>query len=238
MPENLGRSAIRNALGRAARHDWLLFMDCDSRVVSAHFIKNYLEHKRAGTLVYGGRCYGAEPPSEPSLLFHWKYGSLREQTTAAQRNRSPWHGFMTNNFLIERELFFKVGFDETLRQYGHEDTLFGLELAKRQVPILHIDNPLEHIGLERVDVFLSKTEQGLENLLRLWQQGKPIETRLLRIFLKCRQWWLHVPLSWVFIFFAKPMVWQFKSKKPCLALFDVYKLCAMAYLYGSEKQNG
>ncbi|MBK9012976.1 MAG: hypothetical protein IPM82_02230 [Saprospiraceae bacterium] len=66
---------------------------------------------------------------------------------------------MTNNFLIPRQLFLEIQFDETLRQYGHEDTLFGMELARRQVPIVHIDNPLEHIGLEPVDVFLRKTEQ-------------------------------------------------------------------------------
>ena len=52
MPQNLGRSAIRNALGRAARFEQLLFMDCDSRVVYPDFIKNYLRHATPDTLVY------------------------------------------------------------------------------------------------------------------------------------------------------------------------------------------
>ncbi len=133
MPQNLGRSAIRNTLGKAAKHDYLLFMDCDSAVVRPDFVQKYLEHAVPGRVVYGGRCYLPEPPVDPRLFFHWKYGIEREQTTVQQRQTAPWHGFMTNNFLIPKDLFLETGFDESLRQYGHEDTLFGLELARRQV---------------------------------------------------------------------------------------------------------
>lgn len=48
MPKNLGRSAIRNALGKAARFEYLLFMDCDSRVVSPDFIQKYLDALKLG----------------------------------------------------------------------------------------------------------------------------------------------------------------------------------------------
>ena len=46
LPKNLGRSAIRNALGQAAQYPYLLFMDCDSEVVSKDYINNYLEPLR------------------------------------------------------------------------------------------------------------------------------------------------------------------------------------------------
>jgi glycosyltransferase involved in cell wall biosynthesis len=209
MPQNLGRSAIRNALGKAARFDYLLFMDCDSKVVSNDFVKKYAGFTRIGfntwiprdesalasledsteasprpgvpnALVYGGRCYDKTPPNDASLYFHWYYGRHREQTNAAERSRSPYHGFMTNNFMVPKSIFLDILFDESLRQYGHEDTLFGLELMKRNVPILHIDNPLEHIGLESVEVFLRKTDKGIENLAFLYEQGKPIQTKLLK----------------------------------------------------------
>ncbi len=228
LPHNLGRSAIRNALGRAARYPWLLLMDCDSKTVSPHFIKNYLDHLQPGSLVYGGRCYAPHPPDDPALYFHWHYGTHREFMTAAQRSRSPWHHFMTNNFVIPRQLLLDILFDETLTQYGHEDTLFGMELKQRQIPIIHIDNPLEHIGLEPVDVFLKKTEQGIENLHLLWRQGKPIETKLLRVFIKCKNWGLTFPLFLFFRLFKNRMAAQLRSGAPSLKVFDLYKLGLLA----------
>lgn len=224
MPQNLGRSGIRNVLGKAARFEYLLFMDCDSKVVSPDFIQKYLRHAAPDRLVYGGRCYADQPPADPSLRFHWHYGRQREQSTAAERSRSPYHSFMTNNFLVPKPIFLDILFDETLRQYGHEDTLFGMELAKRQVPILHIDNPLEHIGLETVDAFLKKTEMGIENLVKLKREGKPIETRLLSFFECCQKLGLAISLRWIFSISKKLLMKQLISRKPSLQVFDLYKL--------------
>lgn len=250
LPQNFGRSAIRNALGKAARFDYLLFMDCDGKVVSNDFIKNYVGFTRVtlnplafphtnslggniemtsppgipNALVYGGRCYSNSPPSDTSLYFHWYYGRHREQTTAAERRRSPYHGFMTNNFLVSKSIFLSILFDETLKQYGHEDTLFGMELAKRNIPILHIDNPLEHIGLEPVEVFLRKTEQGIENLAKLRKAGKPIETRLLATYDKLHAWYFDKILGMANPILRPMIVRQLKKSKPSLLLFDIFKL--------------
>lgn len=224
LPQNLGRSAIRNALGKAARFDYLLFMDCDSRVVSPNFIQNYLQQAAPDHLVYGGRCYSETPPADPRLRFHWCYGKEREQSTANARSHSPYHSFMTNNFLIPKHLFLNILFDETLIQYGHEDTLFGMELERRQVQILHIDNPLEHIGLEPVEVFLKKTEQGIENLVRLTSAGKRIETKLLKTQDTVGKWGFSMPIKWAFSIFKTLIVSQLNSEKPSLWLFDFYKL--------------
>ncbi|MBI5914293.1 MAG: glycosyltransferase family 2 protein [Bacteroidetes bacterium] len=232
LPQNLGRSAIRNALGLAARFDYLLFMDCDSLVPDASYLQKYFDHLQPGTVVYGGRSYQPIPPTDPSLYFHWYYGRQREQTTAAQRSKAPYHSFMTNNFVIPRQLFLDILFDESLRQYGHEDTLFGLELARRKVPILHIDNPLEHIGLEPVAVFLEKTKRGVENLARLHKSGKKIETRLLTTFLALKKWGLAGVLSFVFRFSSGWMVKNLSSKSPNLRVFDFYKLGLLTKEWG------
>lgn len=232
MPQNLGRSAIRNALGKAARFECLLFMDCDSKVVSPDFIKKYLEHASPTHLVYGGRCYADQPPTDPALRFHWHYGRQREQSTAAERSRSPYHSFMTNNFLIPKVIFLNILFDETLRQYGHEDTLFGMELAKRQVPILHIDNPLEHIGLEPVEVFLRKTEMGIENLVRLSKEGSLIETKLLSTYFLIKKLKLAVPGKRIFMVFKRRIIKQLKSDRPSLLFFDFYKLGMIFIKFG------
>jgi len=232
LPQNIGRAAIRNYLGKSASQPWLLFMDCDSKVVRPDFIQKYLAHFAPGTLVYGGGCYAPVPPAGPALFFHWKYGTLREQMPAAQRRKNPYHSFKTNNFLVPKDVFLATGFDESLRQYGHEDTLFGLELARRQVPILHIDNPLEHLGLEPVDVFLEKTRQALDNLHLLIKRGAPIETSLLVAwrFLKKNR------LLKIFIVayrLMQPIVLrQLKSPNPSLLAFDLYKL---GYFASAEK---
>ena len=39
---NLGRAAIRNALAREAKGEWLLFIDADAEVRSTSFIADYL----------------------------------------------------------------------------------------------------------------------------------------------------------------------------------------------------
>ena len=224
LEKNLGRSAIRNALGKTAKYPYLLFMDCDSKVLRKDFIKTYLSHLEPNALLYGGRCYSPIPPKNQQEFFHWKYGSEREQATITQRNRHPWHSFMTNNFLIPANIFEKINFDETLKQYGHEDTLFGLELAKEKTDIKHLDNPLEHIGLESTDVFLNKTEQGLENLYALWKKGTPIETKLLNYFIKIKQWYLIFLITFIFKLIKPLLIKQLKSNNPSLLFFDFYKL--------------
>jgi glycosyltransferase involved in cell wall biosynthesis len=249
MPQNLGRSAIRNALGKAARFDYLLFMDCDSKVVSPDFIEKYLEaialggrsklppnSNAAGFLVYGGRCYSDLPPHDKSLFFHWHYGKNREQTTAAERSRSPYHGFMTNNFLISKQTFLGILFDETLRQYGHEDTLFGMELKKRNVPIIHIDNPLEHIGLETVEVFLKKTTQGIENLFALRAAKKPIETRLLNTYESCKRWGLTKVIERLRPLFYWLIIKDLMLNGLLLLLFDGYKLATLCRIVHAKPE--
>lgn len=226
MPRNLGRSAIRNELGRAAKFDYLLFMDCDSKVLDSAFVQKYIEGVFPAGLVYGGRVYASQMPDNQSYLFHWKYGSEREVQPPVKRKAQPWSSFMTNNFLVPKHIFLDIQFDETLKQYGHEDTLFGLELAARKIHVKHIDAPLEHIGLETAEVFLKKTKQGLENLHQLYEEGKPIDTKLLAFFKKLGG--SSIFLGAVFFrLFEKLMVWQLQSKSPSMLVFDVYKITCL-----------
>ena len=169
MDRNLGRSAIRNRLARDAQFDQLLFMDCDSAVESDDFLKNYLGHLHPEKVLCGGRTYSPAPPENRELLLRWQIGQAREVSTASQRIPFPYRTFMTNNFVVPRSIFLTIGLNEDLEGYGHEDTLFGLELKRSGVSILHLDNPLRHIGLETCDEFLRKTREGIRNLAFLVQ---------------------------------------------------------------------
>lgn len=224
LPQNLGRARIRNALAKAAQYPYLLFMDCDSKVVSPHYIQYYINHLQPDVLLYGGRSYAATPPEQTELRFHWHYGTQREQIPAYIRQQHPYHAFMTNNFLIPKVIFEKIQFDERLMQYGHEDTLFGLELQQRQIKILHLDNPLEHIGLEYFDAFLEKTRQGIQNLAFLAKEHPELETRLLKTYRTLQKARL-VNITKRILQRMQPFILQqLKAENPDLKWFDLYKL--------------
>lgn len=180
-PENQGRARIRNLLAADAIYPYLLFLDGDSGVCDARFVSNYLDFIQDGAVLYGGRVYPSEPPPDRALRLHWRYGRYREAAPAERRRTAPYDRFMTNNFLIPKAIFSEIGFDERLVQYGHEDTLFGMELRRRAVPIRHMDNPVVHLGLEKAAVFLEKNRQAMENLAFLHRAYPGMDTHLLRM---------------------------------------------------------
>lgn len=232
LEQNVGRSRIRNLLAERAQFDYLLFMDCDSKVVHPNYIKAYLQALTPNQLLYGGRVYQEKQPDNQKFTLHWKFGKQREESSAAKRRKEPYHSFMTNNFVIPKQLFQQIQFDESLHQYGHEDTLFGLELKARNISILHLDNPLEHIGLEETAVFLNKTNKAIENLAQLHRQGKPISTKLLNTYLKLEQYKLRN------VYLLGYRIFQFLIRKnlfsnhPNLFCFDLYKLNQLVRVSG------
>jgi glycosyltransferase involved in cell wall biosynthesis len=226
LPQNVGRAAIRNRLAQMAKYEYLLFMDCDSSVVMPQYLQIYLRELQPDLLLYGGRTYLHKPPNDPDLWLHWHYGRQREQQDFQERQRNPYHAFMTNNFLIPRAVFAPIQFEETLLTYGHEDTLFGMELAKRKLRILHLNNPLLHLGLETRVVFLEKTKLAVWNLVKLQQNGYVLDTKLSNMYTKFQRWKLagvlHVALKILQPFLWKYLLW---AKRPQLFWLDLYKLC-------------
>lgn len=190
LEKNIGRAAIRNRLAGHARGRQILFLDCDMRLPGSDFIRKYMEQRHAPVLV-GGHCY-EEKPEDPDLLFHWCYGSRVESKRAEERQKEPYRSFMTGNFMIQKELLLDIRFDESIEGYGHEDTLFGLELMKRQAEILHIYNPAIHCGLMPTGRFLQKNRQAVSNLLRIYLEKEDCRvpllqmTRLLAAFARLR----------------------------------------------------
>lgn len=230
LESNVGRSAIRNKLAKLAQKPHLLFIDCDSEVPDDQYLERYLVKVKHNTVLYGGRIYSETKPDEQHY-FRWYYGTAREVTSAKKRAENPYQSFMTNNFLIPFEVFENIQFNESITRYGHEDTLFGLELKVAEVPIIHIDNPLVHIGLETTDEFLEKSRHGVENLLKLYKDGKVTDqVKLLKAF-KFVQRTRMIP-TLAARYEKKHKSWEnnFRSGQPNLKLFDLYKLSYMCYL--------
>ncbi len=167
LEKNIGRSKIRNLFLSFANYEYLLFIDCDSLIIHQDYLLNYIkEIKTKPNIVCGGRIYPEKCPSRNQRL-SWKYGKLRESKPIHTRLLSPNKSFMTNNFLIQRVLLEEIKFDERLTQYGHEDTLFGFELSKRNVSITHIENPVLNGEIENNKIYLSKTEKAIQNLVKI-----------------------------------------------------------------------
>ena len=237
LKDNIGRSAIRNKLADEARYDHLLFMDCDAEVCSPHYVEKYMSFCKEECVVIGGTAYN-ENENDPRYSLRLAYGRQREARSALERsNEHTYHNFATFNFLISKSLFQKVRFDESIRGYGHEDTLFGHQLHEYGIRFLHIDNPLIHKGLDNNETFLSKTEEGTRNLYLLYKTDRyPYlidESKLLNTFVKIYKTGLTRLFAAAFRILKPYLYSKLCRPVPSLRLYDIYKLlylCETSFL--------
>jgi len=196
LPANVGRAAIRNQLAASAQYEWLLLLDNDSLLPDQQFIARYAQAQAAGppALFIGGTTYEATPPTDPALRLRWRYGRAREMRPAAVRQRDPGGQLSINNALLPKVLLQQYPLDERLSGYGHEDTKFGLELSRANVPVRHLDNPVLHDGLEPAAIFLAKSQQAVRNLAQVLRtDGLGATTRLVQAAERLRR----AGLAWV-----------------------------------------
>jgi glycosyltransferase involved in cell wall biosynthesis len=171
LEKNIGRSRIRNRFTEYAKYGHLLFLDCDSGIISKFFLSDYFEAMRTypEQVICGGRVYPEKSPGRQYRL-HWRCGTRRESQPAEVRSRHSNRSFMTNNFLVPARVLRDVQFNEKLLGYGHEDSLFGYSLYTKGVEIRHIDNPVLHEHLQNNAEFLSKTEEAVRSLALITSQ--------------------------------------------------------------------
>lgn len=239
LEHNEGRSRIRNRLAAMAQFEWLLFLDCDTMPYNELFVQRYVEARLEWPVVVGGIAYRPNLDDETHRL-RWTYGRQRESKPANQRSAQPYQSFMTGNFMISKELLNELKFDESITRYGHEDTLMGLQLKKRDVAIGHIDNPAFHDGLESNEVFLAKTRAGIENLLELvrthpLRDELVVGIRLLGMYAFLKRMHLLWMVRWSYAVLKSSVERHLRvGTKPNMRLFDFYKL---GYLVKKIKAN-
>ena len=221
---NLGRAAIRNALASEAKGEWLLFVDADAEVRSVTFITDYLKTAEAGTAVVCGGTGNLPQCPRPAAQLRYGYETAAEKRLTLERRRShPYAQFTTFNFLIRRQLLLDIRFDERLQQYGHEDTLFGLELERRGISVLHIDNKLTHLGLEDAPEYLAKTETALRTLAEA-DATLQSRVRVSALALRLGRWRLLPFVRTVFRLSAPLLRANLLGSHPRQSLFAFYKL--------------
>lgn len=233
---NMGRAKIRNVLAQKAQYPYLLFIDCDASVAYTNFIDKYLQaietmRKYPEFVINGGVAYRKEKPSDEYML-RWYYGKHREEQSARQRQRQPYHHFTPFNVVLTKSIFNHIEFDEQFTTYGHEDSYFGIQLKENKIPYLHIDNPLFHDGLDKNEDYLQKVRISIDNLLLTYHSERKKESviedsHLLKTYFRVKS----LKLKCFFAhFYQKYGIKIEKSlcKKPNLTLLNLYKLSYIA----------
>ncbi|TRX65869.1 glycosyltransferase family 2 protein [Carboxylicivirga sp. M1479] len=239
LDTNIGRAAIRNLMANSSHFPNLIFIDSDSQLMP-NYLRNYLDVLVSDyQIVCGGRVHPKVLPHANKSL-RWTVGKKKEDHAASVRQKGKSQGFISNNFIIKKDIFDLVQFDDNITQYGHEDTLFGIEMRKRNVKIDHIDNPIIHIGLEDNEEFLDKTKISLETLLFICNKMENCDllkeqVTLLRYFQIVKSLGLSHLLSKVFNKYEKLFERNLLSRKPMMLIFDVYKLSYFAKLNKMSK---
>ena len=231
------RAENRNYLADQAKFDHLVFLDCDAILPDLDFLVKYAEILHKKSVICGGTAYQKEKPDDKNHILRWKYGTTREVRSYKRREENPYSSFSSFNFCIPAKIFQEIKFNETVDQYGHEDTFFGFELEKNQISILHIDNPLIHNGLESAKIFIKKTETGIVTLVRMAETGtfsadflKGIQ--LWKTSIKLRNSGLLPIIKILFPLISKLCLINLKSNNPNIRFFDVYKLAYLAKIQG------
>lgn len=227
LPQNIGRSKIRNLLARYANYSHLLFLDCDVMPQNTSYLQQYDSFLSSNNVIYGGNMY-ENMPSNFDYILHWKAGFYKEQKSAFERSKNPYASFITYNFLIPKNVFLTILFDEKIIGYGHEDTKFGIQLKNNNLPIIHIDNAVFHLGLSTNVIFIEKTKTAVDNLCKLIiNENIGVDTKLFLTYLKLKKLYL-LPIFNFLLLIINPIIyWNLKSKTPFLVALDLLKLHRM-----------
>ena len=228
--ENIGRAQARNRFLKYAKGDYLLFLDDDS-IIKKGFLGRYAEVAKEGKydVAVGGRIYDTRFDDREHHL-RYLYGTRIECRNAEERSHEPYRSFMTNNFMVKRNVLEAMPFDERVKNYGHEDTLFGYNLKNAGVSICHIENPVTNGDVEDNEVFLEKSVVAVGTLSDIYDYMNGNEdfcetVRLLRVYKKMRRMGIEPVVLAAFRMSRKCLEHRFICGR-CFSLrhFSFYKL--------------
>jgi glycosyltransferase involved in cell wall biosynthesis len=164
LERNLGRAAIRNHLVAQSAGEFLLFLDADIVPDNGNFLRRYLEYACTNScdVVCGGISYVQRILTGPEYDFYVYMSSRAGIQSAAVRNLRPWRWMFTSNIMVRRAAFDATPFDRRFTGYGYEDVEWSIRLA-RQFRVLHIDNPVSHLGLHEPHRVLEDMRASIPN---------------------------------------------------------------------------
>lgn len=228
---NVGLSSNRNALAVASKYNNLLFIDGDSLLPDSQFINRYIKALEKNTdVIYGGRIHPEK--IEANRKLRWKYGIFREDSTAIQRNKIIYKSVLLNNTLIKKSVINTIGFEKSITEYGHEDTVFAYNLSKIKSTISHIDNPVLHGDVDLNKVYFKKTHQSLKNLNFIYKARmiEPEFATFLKVFVKIKKFKLNYLFAFIYKILSPVFAFNLTSKHPSLYVFELFRLSYFCHI--------
>lgn len=223
--KNLGRTSTRKKLAQKANSNWLLFLDSDVIPVNSNFINNYIAFiNNKYQVILGGYCYQNIKP-KPEARFRYKYGKEREEKTALERNSEPYKYIFSGNLLIQKEIFLAMNYPHNDAFYGM-DIYFAYHLFINKIKILHIENPIYHLGLETNEIFFRKSLLAVESRKKILIDCDQIEkiSPLIKHYKVIKQYKL-LPIASLFFKITKSILKKrILNNNPSLFCFDLYRL--------------
>jgi glycosyltransferase involved in cell wall biosynthesis len=225
LEKNVGYRENRNLMAAKAKFDYLLFIDGDCNILNNNYIKKFIDNIKDFDAVYGGRLHNEKCPSDNQKL-RWKYGRFVEDKSAENRKKTPYQSLLFNNTIIKKEWFEKIKFDNSFRNYGHDDTQFSYKLMLLNAKINHIENPTEHNDIDFNEVYLTKMQGSLNNLYLLYKEKKIANNygKLVSLihFLKITK--LSFLVSIIYKIFKELIFKNLKGKNPNLKIYNAFRI--------------
>lgn len=225
---NLGRMPTRYELAEKAQFDNLLFIDSDS-LINPLFIKNYCEVIDKSSVIFGG-CEYSNIHYNQQHLFRHRFGIIKEQQSALERNKKPYHYIFSGNLLIKKHIFLAMNLSQ-IQGYG-TDLLVNHYLKTNQIPVNHINNPIQHHGLEDNEVFVNKKLEATKNFYHWYQHDKSLKdsSSILSLYSKIKLFGLHFILGFLYKKFHVQLKYFAIHPQKSLYWFDFYRLCYLCSL--------
>jgi glycosyltransferase involved in cell wall biosynthesis len=167
LTKNEGRSVGRNRLASAARGGSLLFLDSDMKPDQFHFLGAWADLVKAQdpAVAFGGFSL-LQASTDGKFAVHRAMATKSECLPHDERAKTPEKYVFTSNLLVRRDVFEAEAFDSAFTGWGWEDVEWAMRVSRRW-PVIHVDNPATHMGLDTTEALAGKYEQSASNFARV-----------------------------------------------------------------------
>jgi hypothetical protein len=92
--------------------------------------------------------------------------------------------------------------------------------------VLHIENPMLHLGLEETEIFLEKSKMAMQNLAEMMDRNEELleAINIVRFLRKIKNMRISNLLLFGFFMVESLIIFILKSPFPSLYFYDMYKL--------------